>query len=252
MRIRQYLAGELIFQEGDTSDLAFIIRSGRVEIFKGAGHRETRLALLDAGGIFGEMGLVEDRVRSASARAVEPVVATAVDRQEFLEMLMRRPQEAMGLLRTLFERLRMANQALLARSAGPAGRPGMLRVLMRPLTPDAGVALPPNGLAIDRFPFRIGRRPVPGESDLLSMNELLLADRAPHQVSLNHFAIDLDGGNAVVRDRGSREGTIVNDTEIGGRGLHDVALLRLGENEVIAGRRDSPFRFTIEVTQEAR
>src|SRR5262249_12471172 len=184
MRIRQYLAGELIFQEGDTSDLACIIRAGRVEIFKGAGHRETRLALLDAGGIFGEMGLVEERARSASARAVEPVVAAAVDRQEFLEMLMRRPQAAMGLPRTLFERLLMANQALLARSAAPASRPGTLRVLMRPLTPDAGVALPPNGLALDRFPFRIGRRPEPGESDLLSMNELLLADRAPHHVSL--------------------------------------------------------------------
>src|SRR5262249_38232122 len=157
------------------------------------GHRETRLALLDAGGIFGEMGLVEERARSASARAVEPVVATAVDRQEFLEMLMRRPQEAMGLLRQRFERLRMASREIRARSPEPASRRGTLGVLMRPLTPDAGVALPPNGLALDRFPFRIGRRPVSGESDLLSMNELLLADRAPHQVSLNHFAIDLDG-----------------------------------------------------------
>src|SRR5262249_14630740 len=143
MRIRQYLAGELIFQEGDSSDLAFIVRSGRVEIFTGKGHRETRLAMLGPGDIFGEMGLIEERPRSATARAVEPVAATAVDRQEFLEMLMRRPQEAMGLLRTLFERLRIANQALLARSAGPASRGGTPRVLMRPLTPEAGVAVPP-------------------------------------------------------------------------------------------------------------
>src|SRR5262249_5377841 len=145
----------------------------------------------------------------------------------------------------------MANQALIARSATPAARPGMLRVLMRPLTPETGVALPANGIAVDRFPFRIGRRPASGESDLLSMNEVLLADRPPHRISLNHFAIDLEGGNAVVRDRGSREGTIVNGTEIGGRGLHDVAPLHTGDNEVIAGHPDSPYRFAIEVRQEA-
>jgi len=251
MRMRQYPAGELIFQEGDPSDLAFIIRTGRVEIFKGEGSQAMRLAVLGVGDIFGEMGLIDERPRSASARAIEPVAATAVDRQEFLDMLLRRPQDAMGLLRTLFERLRMANQALIARGATPAVRRGMLRVLLRPLTPEAGVAMPADGIAVDRFPFRVGRRPTPGESDLLSMNEVLLTDRPPHHLSLNHFAIDLDGGAAVVRDRGSRQGTIVNGKEIGARGLHDVAPLREGHNDLTAGLPDSPFRFAIEVRQEA-
>jgi CRP-like cAMP-binding protein len=251
MRVREFAAGEMVFLEGDPSNAAYIIKSGRVEILKESPGGPLRLAVLGEGDIFGEMGLVDERPRSAAARALEPVVATAVDRHELLELLLHRPREALALLRVLFERLRMADQALAARIAAdrpPPTAAGPQRITLRPLTPETRAVLPSAGVAVTRIPFRVGRKPSAGESELLAMNEIEFDSQPPHQLSLNHFALDLDHGQVIVRDRGSRDGTIVNGGVIGGAALRDTAALMPGENEVIAGKADSPYRLAVIVS----
>ena len=67
--------GNFVFREYETAQEAFIIKSGKVEIFKPfteEGHepREVTLGTLEAGAMFGEMALIDDQLRMASAHAV--------------------------------------------------------------------------------------------------------------------------------------------------------------------------------------
>ncbi|MGH6932958.1 MAG: cyclic nucleotide-binding domain-containing protein [Dongiaceae bacterium] len=245
MRLVHFAAEETVFAEGDASDAAYLIRSGRVEVLKDTPAGMIRLAILGEGDIVGEMGVIDDRPRSAGVRALEPVTAIAVNHQEFIDTLLHQPRDALALLRALFERLRSADQAL-ARYAKPmAGGDAVPQVTLQAAAPEARGALPAAGVVVARFPFRIGRKPFSHESDLLAMNEVMVADRPPPRLSLNHFAIDLDGVDVVVRDRGSRDGTIVNGVAIGNMADRDVVVLRKGENDVIAGKPDSPYRYKV-------
>jgi CRP-like cAMP-binding protein len=58
------------------------------------------------------MGAIDDRPRSATAVAKGPVACMSVGRDEFMDMLLNRPQESIDILKVLFERLRVANEEL--------------------------------------------------------------------------------------------------------------------------------------------
>lgn len=71
----EYSAGEVIFRQGYPSDNAYVVESGKVEIFhEEADGSETHITMLGAGQMFGEYGVLDDAPRSASARAVEETV----------------------------------------------------------------------------------------------------------------------------------------------------------------------------------
>ena len=69
MKRRNFATGEVIFSEGDDSHEAYLILSGRVEVLKAAPGGPLCLAVLGGGDLLGEMGLLEDQPRSATARA---------------------------------------------------------------------------------------------------------------------------------------------------------------------------------------
>ena len=130
------------------------------------------------------------------------------------------------------------------------------RVVVYPLNVDASQVLPEGGLEVDRFPFRFGCLPVSREEKTLAFNDVELPDARPHRLSLNHFAVDLDGSEVVVRDRGSRQGTFVNGSRIGGGEGREQELLKAGDNEVEIGTiasdfaaAQNPYRFEILVEQ---
>ncbi len=240
MKQRHFSAGETIFSEGDSSREAYLIHSGRVEILKDSPRGPLRLAVLGAGDILGEMGLLEERPRSATARALDPVLTSAVETDEFLRLILDEPEEALDLLRALFERLRMMSQNLAdlgvaPEPSGPAESARELpRVVINPLTPETERDVAGGGLTVTRFPFRIGRHADSREEMVLAFNDIELNDEKPYQVSLNHFALDLSGPGLVVRDRGSLRGTMVNGKRIGPGAEHDHAPLRSGDNEVVS------------------
>ncbi len=67
-----YKAGDIIFRQAYPSDVAYVIESGKVEIFKEVeGGGEEHVIFLGPGEMFGEYGVLDDAPRSASARAVE-------------------------------------------------------------------------------------------------------------------------------------------------------------------------------------
>ena len=77
---------ELIFQRGDRSEVAYVIESGQVEIFDGDLEEPKRVALLEAGDIFGEMSLVDELPRSHSARALDNVIARRLSQSDFVSL----------------------------------------------------------------------------------------------------------------------------------------------------------------------
>jgi CRP-like cAMP-binding protein len=245
MRERHFAKGATIFREGDASGEAYLIRAGRIEVLKETPGGPLCLTVLGEGDVLGEMGLLEDRPRSASARAAAAGVADAIDREEFLHLLLEKPEDALGLLRALFERLRTVNQMLADLSAPVAGAGAVPGVVLYPLTPEGERAIGADRVAVTRFPFRVGRRPDGRQEAALAFNEVELPDDKPYRVALNHFAIDLgaSGGTAglVLRDRGSHQGTLVNGRRIGSGEARDQAPLRAGDNEVALGPGPAPF-----------
>ena len=71
--------GDVLFREGDDPNELFVVMSGRIAIAnKSIDGRESMVALMEEGDLFGEMGLFDGRGRSAEARALESSVVTAV------------------------------------------------------------------------------------------------------------------------------------------------------------------------------
>ena len=100
-------AGEVIFKEGDQADQLFVIKSGQVAIRSG----NRTLAELPANSIFGEMALIDDAPRSATAVAMTDVELVPVSEKQFLFLVSQTPFFALKVMRVLARRLRATNQA---------------------------------------------------------------------------------------------------------------------------------------------
>lgn len=101
-------AGEVIFKEGDAASELFVIKSGRVEIR----HRNRVLDTLGDNNIFGEMALIDEAPRSASAVAATDVTLVPVSQKQFLFMVSSTPYFAITVMRVLARRLRTMNDAI--------------------------------------------------------------------------------------------------------------------------------------------
>lgn len=240
--------GETLFRRGDPSEFAYLVVSGQVELLDEHEGREIRIGLVAGGEIVGEMGLVEERPRSLTARALTEVRASAVTREGFVELILHNPEEGLHYLRALFERMRTMNGRDIP--TGDARSDAGFDVTLVPLTATAAHAVPAAGLLLQHSPFRIGRAQDAREVNLDS-NDLVLADEKPYHVSRNHCAIEIRADGVFVHDRGSYLGTIVNGTHVGGKHRKGSVPLAVGENEVIAGSSHSPFQFRVTVTSRS-
>lgn len=296
--------GQMIFREGDTTQEAYRILKGRVEISIAGEGKAVILAQLGDGDIFGEMAMVDERPRSASAQALEVTECEVLTAENFNEAVLQRPEILIPYLASFFERLRTANDRLrmemrlraqaeqrasvpvastsaapvarvvapltksiappslemtrvsapapvaTAPSAAPVTPPpegGYQSVILTACNDHARARLPETSVAIQKFPFRIGRKhDTPGKgATVFASNDLPIADDKPYQISRNHCSIEREGDNFFVRDRGSSLGTVVNEAPIG---LAENSLthdLRGGENQILLGSDDSQFQFKV-------
>ena len=110
MRTQCFPAGDKIFREGDDSRDAYRILSGRVDISIGTGGKRILLARLGPGDIFGEMALIEDKARSATATAEIGVEAEVMSPADFNRIILQDPARLLPYLASFFERLRTTNK----------------------------------------------------------------------------------------------------------------------------------------------
>jgi signal transduction histidine kinase len=105
--LRRFPAGEPIFTEGDPGHALYVINRGRVEISALVADGERKiLAHVTDGDFFGEMSVLDDQPRSASAVAEVESEIWEVSRDELLRVLERSPRVAVSLLRAFSQRLR--------------------------------------------------------------------------------------------------------------------------------------------------
>ena len=103
----------VIFQEDDDADELFVVRSGRVAVGRrSVDGRESLVALMEAGDLFGEMPLFDQGTRSASARALEHSEVLGIPYGVVREALDENPQLLWEVVRLLAERLRNTDSAL--------------------------------------------------------------------------------------------------------------------------------------------
>lgn len=247
---RHFDPGEIVIEEGTMGTSAFIILSGTAEVIKKSGEKEITMATLGKGQVFGEMGLIEDRPRSASVRALSNLKVTLIDREKFNELLRSKPSVLIPIMKILFERLRRTSTMLAQRAADPhigARKEKTLKVVLEGETPETKKALNNRKLTIKSFPFLIGRHSSNPDADVFYNNDLSIKQKKPYLVSRNHLAIVNEGGMIWVQDRGSAFGTVVNGKEIGGQSNESRATLDKEENRLILGPKASKFIFTVRV-----
>lgn len=115
MERKVIFGGAYVFREGDVGDLAYLVQSGAIEIVKKDGDgREVILGTVKDGGIFGEMALIDDQPRMASARALVATTVIVVNRDQFKTKLEKADPFIRGLLRLFVRNIRDVSNRTIA------------------------------------------------------------------------------------------------------------------------------------------
>ena len=99
-------AGENFYTPYDTSERLFILKSGRVRVYRTTDGREFTQAIVEAGTVFGEMALTAQRLQGAYAQAMEPSILLTMSREELERLILEKPEVGLQITRLLSERLR--------------------------------------------------------------------------------------------------------------------------------------------------
>ena len=102
-----YQPGQAIVERGDPGDAMYVVVSGAAEVDVGG-----RYHRLQRGDFFGEMAVLAGKPREATVKAVEPLEALRIPGEEFQTFLSSNPQIAVGMLKSLVERLREVQDRL--------------------------------------------------------------------------------------------------------------------------------------------
>ncbi|MBI4146021.1 cyclic nucleotide-binding domain-containing protein [Candidatus Woesearchaeota archaeon] len=113
--LRQYKKGDHVFFQGDPGNALYVILRGRVEIER-HGQKTALLASLSKGMFFGELSLVDDSSRSATAFVAEDAILFCIFKQDLQQLVKHHPRLATKLLWNLAyilgQRLRVTNERL--------------------------------------------------------------------------------------------------------------------------------------------
>jgi CRP-like cAMP-binding protein len=99
---RSFTVGQTIFKEGEPGDVMYVVEEGEVDILRSGRPIET----IAPGGIFGEMAIIDNSPRSATAVAKSDCTLLPVDETTFTIYVQHAPFFALEVMRTMAERLR--------------------------------------------------------------------------------------------------------------------------------------------------
>lgn len=111
--MRHFGVGQVIFHHGDPGGLLYIISSGKVKITHSTLEgQEALLAILGNGDFFGELALLDDSPRSATAEAIEPTDTLTLHRTDFRRFIHNNPDFSMHVLQSMARNIRRLNSQL--------------------------------------------------------------------------------------------------------------------------------------------
>ncbi len=99
-------AGESIFREGEPGERAYVVQEGMIDIVKKSADGEVILGNIEKGGIFGEMALIDDQPRMASAVAASTTTVIVISRDVFQRKLQKCDPFVRGLLGIFVKNIR--------------------------------------------------------------------------------------------------------------------------------------------------
>jgi CRP/FNR family transcriptional regulator, cyclic AMP receptor protein len=120
---REFPRGTVLFREGEPGTDMYVVQRGKVAISKRAGAGEKVLSTLGQGEFFGEMSILCNRPRSATATVLEDARLIVVDAKTFEAMVRGNGEIALRMIRKLADRLQEADDQIVAFHASK-GRPG--------------------------------------------------------------------------------------------------------------------------------
>lgn len=107
---KEIRAGETIFSEDDLGDEMYLVRSGRVSVQQNVGGKVAELDVIDEGGYFGEMAIIDDLPRSAAAKAEVDTSLLVLHKNDFRAAVQDYPDIAFEVFREFTRRLRQSDQ----------------------------------------------------------------------------------------------------------------------------------------------
>jgi signal transduction histidine kinase len=110
-QVRSYLTGDVVFKEGDDGDGIYLVRAGQIQISTGVGQSDHRtFTQIHEGEMFGEMSVMDNNKRSATASAVLPSELYFIARGDVMRLLEQVSQLSVNLVRDISLRLREFNK----------------------------------------------------------------------------------------------------------------------------------------------
>jgi CRP-like cAMP-binding protein len=110
---RSVVKGEVLFSEGDPGDRMYVIVDGKIKLGQTSGDgRESLLAVLGPGEMFGELSLFDPGVRTSTATGLTDAIVLGLGNDQLRPWLAGRPEVAAALLQALARRLRRTNEAM--------------------------------------------------------------------------------------------------------------------------------------------
>lgn len=111
INLKEYKIDDFVFVEGSISDVFYIILEGKMKIVKSSiDGKEKILEIMTKDDFLGEMGIIEDKPRSASGIAITPLKLLLIERENFLRLTRENPIIALKIIAELGKRLRKANK----------------------------------------------------------------------------------------------------------------------------------------------
>ena len=110
------VGGQIIFNAGELGDSLYIVRSGEVELFvKDTAGQKIVLTTAEPNDLFGELSMLDERPRSATAMALENTELLLLDREDLLLLFQKQPDAALNMLAALSTMLRKVDRLLQTR-----------------------------------------------------------------------------------------------------------------------------------------
>jgi len=109
---RRIDVGEFLYTPGDSNERLFVLKRGKVRIYRVAEGSEITLGMVDEGTVFGEMALTGQHLREAHAQAMEPSLVLSMGRADLEHFISKNPKMGMLVAQLLSERLRLYENRL--------------------------------------------------------------------------------------------------------------------------------------------
>jgi CRP/FNR family transcriptional regulator/CRP/FNR family cyclic AMP-dependent transcriptional regulator len=114
LQAQTYVAGDSVFHRGEVGEYMYLIESGVIGIhLTEPGREAVEIGRLERGECFGEMGLLDELPRSATAKVIEDATLLALDKERLRALIANHPELALGMLKSLSLKIRSVDEKLI-------------------------------------------------------------------------------------------------------------------------------------------